>query len=315
MSKIKKAFRVTVDFLDGIGSRQIWTYAAAATFYLFLSLAPILCLLLALLPYTPLTEPYLMQILEKVGPGEVYSLLSGFVGSIYQGSAATLSLSAVASVWTASLSVLSLMRGMDAAHDKKRKENFLVFRLRAIFFMIIALAAILLTLCAIVYGGQIIEFVRSKLESSWAVDALLAIIRILRFPVMMLFLFLTFLVMYKWMPFGKRKLLRQWPGALFCTVAWMAFSFIFSLYVEHSSKYSVYGILGTVIVALLWMYYILFILLVGSYINKFVREEPVKLRELSDKPEAAPEEKPERPAEAPRESSPDKAPEEKGETA
>ncbi len=308
MDKIKKALRVTVDFLDGIGRRQIWTYAAAATFYMFLSLAPILCLLLALLPYTPLTEEYLLGILHRIGPGELYSLLSGFIGSIYQGSAATLSLSAVASVWTASLSMLSLMRGMDAAHDKERKENFLVFRLRAIFFMIIALAAILITLCAIVYGGQIIEFARSKLESSWAVDALLAIIRILRFPVIMLFLFLTFLVMYKWMPFGKRKLLRQWPGALFCTVAWMVFSFIFSLYVEHSSKYSVYGILGTVIVALLWMYYILFILLVGSYINKFVREEPVKLRELA---EETPEETPaEMPADKPA-----NGPEEKGEMA
>lgn len=282
LAKIKKVFRVTVDFLDGIGRRQIWTYTAAATFYLFLSLAPMLCLICALLPYTPLTEEYLVGVLHRVGPGELQSLMTGIVGSIYNSSAATLSISAVAVVWTASLSMLSLMRGMDAAHDKERKENFILFRLRAMFFMIIAVAAILLTLCAIVYGGQIIDLVRSKLESSWAVDALLTIIRILRFPIMMLFLFLTFLIMYKWMPFGRRKLLRQWPGALFCTVAWIVFSYIFSLYVENTDKYNIYGILGTVIVALLWMYYILFILLVGSYINKFVREEPAKLRALEE---------------------------------
>lgn len=285
-----------MDFLDGIGRRQIWTYAAAAAFYMFLSMAPFLCLLCALLPYTPLTEEYLLGIIHRVAPEELYSIFSSMISSIYRGSAATLSISAVASAWTASLSMLALMRGMDAAHDKQRRENFLVFRLRAIFFMVIGLAAVLLTLCALVYGSKILDLVSAKMEHSWALAALVAIVRIIRYPIVMTFLFLVFLVMYKWMPFGKRKLLRQWPGATFATVAWIAFSFIFSLYVEYSNSYSIYGILGTVIVALLWMYYILFILLVGSYINKFVREEPERLKKLAGvgnepESEARPEEK------------------------
>lgn len=280
LTRLKKAFRVTVDFLDGIGQRKIWTFAAAAAFYLFLSLIPILGLLCALLPLTPLTEDYLLGVIRRVAPGELYDLLSGIIGSIFQSTTAALSITALASVWTASLSMLSLMRGMDAAQDRVRSENFIKVRLRACFFIVIALAAVLMTLCAIVYGGNIIDFISSKIgASSWAVIALLATIRVMRYPVMMLFLFLVFLVLYKWMPAGRRRLASQWPGALFAMLSWMVFSYFFALYIDNFNGYSIYGILGTVIVALLWMYYILFILLVGAYINKFVREEPVKLRE------------------------------------
>lgn len=283
MKKIKRAFAVVVDFLDGIGARKIWTFAAAAAFYLFLSLIPILGLICSILPLTPLTEEILLSFLRRLAPGELYSVLSGIIVSIYDSSATTMSITAVASVWSASLSMLSLMRGMDAAYDLKRKENFIAFRLRACFFMVIALAAVLMTLCGIVYGEMILNFISRHLDGSWAEAVLFGTVRVLRYPVMMLFLFTVFLIFYKWMPAGKRKLLHQWPGALFATVAWLIFSWAFSMYVSYSDRYGVYGILGTVIVALLWMYYCLFILLVGAYINRFVRDEPAKLRPETQK--------------------------------
>lgn len=288
MRKLKRAFRVTVDFLDGIGARKIWSFAAAAAFYLFLSLAPILGLVCSLLPYTPLTEEYFLGVLQRVAPPEIYSILAGIIASIYSGSTTTLSITAVISVWSASLAMQALMRGMDAAQDAVRRENFILFRLRACFFMVIALAAVLSTLCGIVYGGMILDLISEHLNAGWAERVLLGSVKVLRYPVMMLVLFFVFLAFYKWMPAGRRRLLRQWPGALFATVAWLVFSWAFSLYASYSNRYGVYGLLGTVIVALLWMYYCLFILLVGAYINRFVREEPEKLR-ATEAAKAAPE--------------------------
>lgn len=277
MKKLKRAVTVVVDFLDGIGRRQIWTFAAAATFYLFLSLAPILGLVCSLLPYTPLTEEALLRYISRVAPGEVYSFLESVITSIYDSSVTTLSITAVATVWTAGLSMQALMRGMDAAYDLKRRENFLLFRLRACFFMVIALAAVLLTLCALVYGGMILNLISRSLDGTLAETILLGVVKVIRYPFMMLFLYFVFLVFYKWMPTGKRPLRRQWPGALFATLAWLVFSWGFSIYLDYSDRFGVYGILGAVIVALLWMYYCLFILLVGAYINRFSRDEREKL--------------------------------------
>lgn len=270
--KFKRFFLAVVDFLNGIGERKIWTFAAAAAFYLFLSFVPLLGLLCALLPYTPLTEEFLLGVIGRVAPESLNEILKSIIVSIYQSPAATLSITAVASIWTSSLSAQSLMRGMDAAHELRRRDNFIVFRLRACFFIVIMLAAVLLNLCALVYGGNILGLLESKFPDNWTVRALLVILRSIRYPVMMLIMLLIFLCLYKWMPTGKRKFLSQWPGALFATGAWLVFSYVFSLYNLYSDRYGIYGVLGTVIIALLWIYYLLFILLMGAYINEFIDE-------------------------------------------
>ena len=270
MSRFKRFFWGVVEFFDGIGARKIWTYAAAGTFYLFLSIVPIVALLGSILPYTPLTQEVILSILDGTVPPSVYTLLEELVGHIYDSSTTTLSISAVLSVWSASLSILAIMRGMDAAYDLKRRENAILFRLRACFFMVVMLAAILVTLCAIVYGQKILTFIQSTLKETWAVNLLFTILQVARYIVMLLVLFTIFICFYKWMPTGRRKLSRQWYGALFTTLAWLIFSSVFSVYVGVSDRYGIYGVLGTVIVAMLWMYYCLFFLLVGGYINRYV---------------------------------------------
>ncbi len=270
MSRLKRAFWGVVEFFDGIGARKIWTYAAAGTFYLFLSIVPIVALLASILPYTPLTQEAILGILDGAVPPSIYTLLKELIGHIYDSSVTTLSISAVLSVWSASLSILAIMRGMDAAYDLKRRENAILFRLRACFFMVVMLAAVLVTLCAIVYGQKILGLIQSTLHESWAINLLFGFLQVARYVVMLLLLFMVFICFYKWMPTGRRKLRRQWYGALFTTVAWLVFSSVFSIYVNISNKYGIYGVLGTVIVAMLWMYYCLFFLLVGGYINRYV---------------------------------------------
>ena len=44
-------------------------------------------------------------------------------------------------------------------------------------------------------------------------------------------------------------------------------SALFSVYLNHSASFGIYGSLTTIIIALLWMYYCMYILLLGSYLN------------------------------------------------
>ncbi len=268
--RLSRFVRFVVDLLSGVGKRRIWTYAAAAAFYLFLAIFPITTLICSLLPYTPLTQETLLNLMSGVLPSSVFELISGIVEDVYTASGATMSIAAVVSVWSASMSLVSLMRGLDAAYDRERRMNFLLLRFLACWFMVIMLAAILVTLCAIVYGQKILDLLQSKLVPSWAVDALFVIIRYGRYLVIMLFLYLVFLLLYKWMPIGKNKLKQQWRGAVFTTVAWLVFSWAFSFYLDKFGKYGVYGILGTVIVALMWIYYCMFFVLLGGYLNNYV---------------------------------------------
>ncbi len=88
-----------------------------------------------------------------------------------------------------------------------------------------------------------------------------------RFVLVILLLAFVFQLMYKWMPMRKVRLGAQFPGALLAAVLWMLLSWIFSFYVRKIGNFSTYGSLATIIIAMLWMFYCMYIVLIGAYVN------------------------------------------------
>ena len=91
-----------------------------------------------------------------------------------------------------------------------------------------------------------------------------------RAVVYMLILTLSFLLLYRWVPAGEHHTAFQWPGAVFCAVAWAVFSWVFSIYISISDKFGAYGYIGTIMVAMMWMYYCFQFLLIGGCINAVI---------------------------------------------
>jgi membrane protein len=80
----------------------------------------------------------------------------------------------------------------------------------------------------------------------------------------------VFSVLYHWIPAACAKRGKQWPGALFTAVIWVIFSSVFSFYISFSDKYGTYGFIGTVMVAMMWMFFCLYFLLIGAYLNRYL---------------------------------------------
>lgn len=265
-----------VRFFGGISSRHLWTFAAASTFYIFLSLFPIITLLCTLLPFTPLTETMLLDLCANTLPYSIYTLVADIVADVYASNAAVLSIAAVVTVWSSSLAMMSIMRGLDAAYGRRRRMNYVITRLLASFIMIVFLAMLLVTLCVIVYGSDILNMIESQIPETFWTDFLLILVRYGRYLVMILFLSLLFTIAYKYLAIGKRAFANQIYGAIFTTVAWLLFSSVYSAYVSLSNRYGVYGLLGTVVVAMLWVYYCMFFFLMGGYINHYIEQKRSK---------------------------------------
>lgn len=81
-------------------------------------------------------------------------------------------------------------------------------------------------------------------------------------------LFVLILLIYTFVPGGKRPLRRQWPGAAFTTAGWVLFSHIFSFYIVHFWKLSyIYGSLTAIILMILWLDIIINLLFLGAALN------------------------------------------------
>ena len=82
---------------------------------------------------------------------------------------------------------------------------------------------------------------------------------------------LLFAVLYTYLPNRKMAFIRQLPGAVFTSVAWAVFSYVFSIYLEYASNMSVlYGSLTTLVVVMLWLYFCMYLLFIGAEINQYL---------------------------------------------
>ena len=75
------------------------------------------------------------------------------------------------------------------------------------------------------------------------------------------------------MPNKKKTYKSQFPGAVFTPVTCAAFSYVFSIYLDHVANMSVlFGSLTTLVVVLLWLYSSMYLLFIGAEINHYIED-------------------------------------------
>ena len=265
------------EFFSGMGSRRLTTYSSSCAYYLFMSLVPVIMLLVSVLQYTPLTRDVVLEAVADYVPDSLYEIVYFIVTSIYNGGRVALTVSILLTIWSASACMKALLRGMDSVYDAERKEDYIRFSLRACFYMIIFVFILMLSFLVMVYGGKILDYIEQSMPVNHSLDFLFTLAKYLRFVIILALLALVFCLLYKWMPARRLKFRRQLPGAVFSSVAWAAFSFIFSFYVSLSDRFGAYGYIGTIMVAMIWIFYCFYFLLLGGFINHYIemkRAEP-----------------------------------------
>ena len=101
---------------------------------------------------------------------------------------------------------------------------------------------------------------------------------------LMLFVSVMF---YSFIPKNKSKLLNQLPGAVFTSLSWYGFSFVYPIYLKFSENVShIYGGLSMVILWLWWLYFSMYIFYIGAelnvYLSLFKKENILKKEHKND---------------------------------
>lgn len=79
---------------------------------------------------------------------------------------------------------------------------------------------------------------------------------------------LTFVLIYTFVPGGRRRMRDQLPGALFTAIFWTVFSAIFTYYIRTSWKLSyIYGSLTAIILVILWLNININVMFLGAGLN------------------------------------------------
>lgn len=268
----KTAIRKFKSFSKTFKTARVSTYASSAAFYIFLSIIPIIVLLFTIIPYTPLTQDGVLNVLLTILPASLNDFTTGIVAEVYDKNIAILSVSAVVLLWSASKGMQAITLGLNSINGVKETRNFVLLRLEACLYTVILLVLMILSLGLFVFGSFIIDHLVLWMH----VDKIYQILVDWRFLVEWFFYAIPIAFLYAWVPNKRTKPHTQWRGAAFTGVTWTLFSYAFSLYLDLFPAFSIYGSLTTVIITMFWLFVAMNLLFLGALINVFFRESDEK---------------------------------------
>ncbi len=263
---IWKLYLTLNDFSSKMKERDIGTYAASTAFFFFLSVVPMLIMICTIIPYTPLTEENLVELVTDFLPDQIDPLAESLISEVYDKSAGILSVALVATVWSAAKGVMALMKGLNSVNRVVEKRNYFVLRIIASFYTLVMLVVVILSLFVMVFGDQLVTLALHRIPQ---LQRVVSFAMNFRFLFVWAVLSVLFAAVYAYVPDKKLAFKEQIPGAVFTAVVWSVFSWAFSYYLTYGNSYGIYGSLSIIIIVMLWMYFCMYIILIGACLNQY----------------------------------------------
>lgn len=268
---IKKVRKGIGKLLEADANDHTGAYAAMSAFFFVLSLIPIILLLLTLVQYTPLTKIDVMSAVANVVPESITPAILAIVNQVYNQSAAVIPITVIVAMWSAGRGVLAVTAGLNCIYKSQETRNYLYLRIRATFYTVSFIVVIVVTLVVLGFGNSISLFVEEHIPIASHVTKFLIEIRTIT---IFLGLIVFSLCIYKFLPNRKDCLLAQLPGAVFTAVGWLFTSFFVSKYMEIFKGFEdMYGSLTTIVLIMLWLYFSMYIMLLGGKVNMYFQEK------------------------------------------
>ena len=264
----KRLMFIGYDFGRHMKKMNISAFAASTAFFLFLSLIPMLMLLCALIPYTPLTEADLMSVVTGIAPDAMDSLLVGIIVDVYDKSIGIISITAIVTIWSAGKGMLALMRGLNAINEVEENRNYFVLRIVASLYTVLILVVVLVSLLIMVFGNSLAGILVRQIPQTTYLFGLL-----LHFRIFFIWGVITIAIalMYAYVPGSRMGFKMQVPGATIAAVGWSLITWAFSLYVDKFNGFGTYGSLTTIIILMLWLYACMYIVMAGAFMNRYFK--------------------------------------------
>ncbi len=248
--------------------------AAHAAFFIILSFIPCIILLFSLLQFTSIDKIDILVLVQNVVPTNMLTFVTGIIGEAYQKTATTISISALAAVWSAGRGMMALNQGLQWIAGTRETRNYFAVRIRATLYTIVLLLSIVVFLLLGVFGNTLLELITLKFPITAYVTSMILDVKNI---FLALYAVVIFTLLYHFMPGNEMKLAYHVPGAVLSAAGWMLFSYAFSIYIEKFSGFSnMYGSLTTIILIMLWLYFGMYITLIGAEFNQLLAKRREK---------------------------------------
>lgn len=254
--------------IDKAQRDHITAFSAQAAFFTILSFFPFLIVLLSLMRFFPITPNDMIDLVQTYLPENYSASVVPIIRSLNGNITTTyMSFTILTLLWSASKGILSMMTGLNTIHEIPEKRNYFVLRFISSIYIGLMAVAVLFGMILLLFGNSLlVQLYRFQplLENQHVVFA------VVRFLLAFFTFMIVFIILFKFLPSEKFKIMEILPGAFFSSIAWIVLSFFFSMYFDNFSIYNImYGGLTSILLTLFWLYFCMMMFFIGAEINRY----------------------------------------------
>lgn len=257
--------------------RRLPGLSAEMAYHAMLALFPtMLAILTAIGLFKPLqiTFQNVSGRISEVAPEDALSLINSVAEQISASQNSRLfSLSFIFALWSASGALTTAMAALDEIHQTPRKLRRPFWKARIIAIVLTIGAILMLMLAAtLIFVSDIIVRMIANQSGVFSIQ-LLRFWWLLSFPLALATMAVLFAFVYRFGPSRWNSGQPIMPGAVLAAIFWAILSNMLRFAARYIGTNQIYGVVGAVIVLLLWLYMSSLTLLIGNQINVTIGSE------------------------------------------
>ena len=247
-------------------------FAAQISFYLMLSVVPILILIIQCLGLFGISMETALDVIEQYTGNRI----SGVVSMLFQFSSIGFGniIFLIIAFWAGSRASFSISRIANYTMTEGRNtgKNFFVERARAILTMLLTMISLVAAIVILCYGKIILLGILAalRIEDTAFVDSFWLW---LRWPLGFVLYF--FIIGYNFyiLPTVRKPFRTVIPGAIFAAIGMLIVSWAYTFYTSSLVNYDImYGALSSVVALMIWFLLLSWVLILGLMCNKVVED-------------------------------------------
>ena len=267
---IRYVYLIVVEAIYTFLADDGWAIASHIALSTLMALFPFLIVLTSLAGFfgskeladqaaTLLLDTWPRQVADQLS-SQIHEVLTETRGDI-------LTIGAVLAVYFASNGVEALRVALNRAYAVSEPRRWYWLRLESIGYTLIAAFTSLAMAFLIVLGPLIIEAVRRYIPL--IVETNEHFLNLARYGITVSALVVALFVLHAWLPAGRRGFLQILPGIIFTMVASLISGIVFGQYLSRfaNNYVTMYAGLASVIIALVFLYFIAAIFVYGGELN------------------------------------------------
>ena len=270
MKRLRYTFHVGLDAFYTFLADDGWAIASHIALSALMALFPFLIVITSLAGFfgsKQLADQAAILLLET-WPTQVASSISGEVHDVLTRSdGGVLTIGVVLAIYFASNGVESLRVGLNRAYSVAEPRRWYWLRLESIAYTIVA-AILSLALAFLIVLAPLI-LATARLYTPLQIELNENLLNVSRFALASLALISGLVIVHKWLPAGTRKMMDILPGIVVTMAGSLISGILFGKYLERfaSNYVTTYAGLASVMIALVFLYFIAAVFVYGGELN------------------------------------------------